>query len=74
MRNFDMKPRTNPLLKTGVKTCKPDAFDSPHVLDERPGKTKPELMRLMRKQNAALEIWGSEIAKYRKSTLRGTAS
>ena len=48
-----MKPRKNPILKAGIKTCNPDQFDAPHVLNERPGMTKPELMRLMRKQNAA---------------------
>ena len=47
-----MKPRKNPLLKSGIKTTNPDQFDAPHVFDERPGMTKPELMRLMRKQNA----------------------
>ena len=48
-----MKPRENPLFKTGIKTTNPDQFEAPHVYNERPGMTKPELMRLMRKQNAA---------------------
>lgn len=52
--NIEMKPRANPLLKHGLKAVDPDGFASPHIFnDNRRGQTKTELVRLMRKQNAA---------------------
>jgi len=48
-----MKPRANPILNSKIKTIDPDNFSSPHFFDESPGRTKAELVRLMRKESAA---------------------